>query len=360
MAGRLPSGVRLSPPAARRLTRFGIAPLLDPRFPLALRRRLLDATGAVSPLPRGARHARGSLGGVPTTVAVAGGPGEHRVLYLHGGGYQVGSARAYRGLLTHLSRATGAPVHAPDYRLAPEHPYPAAAEDAYAAFRALRNAGHPAQRIAVVGDSAGGGLAMALLLRLRAAGEELPGSVGLISPVARPDLLRARGHGERRAPTRCSTRRGCPARPTPTAGPVDAAELRPLEADLAGLPPLHVVAGGDEVLVDDADRLVERARAAGVAVTYRRAEGMWHDFPVLAGLLAEADAALAELGAALHADCTRTACCTDRAHRSKVADKRGMRKGIRDTLKGFPETESTRFPISLYHGWGSCGIPPLG
>ena len=155
--GRLPSGVRLSPPAARRLTRFGIAPLLDPRLPARVRRRLLDLTGAVSPLPRGARHARGVLGGVPTTVAVAGGPGEHRVLYLHGGGYQVGSARAYRGLLTHLSRATGAPVHAPDYRLAPEHPYPAGAEDAHAAFRALRNAGHLAQRIAVAGDSAGGG-----------------------------------------------------------------------------------------------------------------------------------------------------------------------------------------------------------
>jgi epsilon-lactone hydrolase len=122
--GRLPSGVRLSPPAARRLTRFGIAPLLDPRLPLGLRRRLLDLTGAVCPLPRGARHARGVLGGVPTTVAVAGGPGEHRVLHLHRGGYQVGSARAYRGLLTHLSRATDAPVHAPDYRLAPEHPYP--------------------------------------------------------------------------------------------------------------------------------------------------------------------------------------------------------------------------------------------
>ena len=229
--------MRLSPPAARRLTRFGIAPLLDPRLPLGLRRRLLDLTGAVCPLPRGTRHARGVLGGVPTTVAVAGGPGEHRVLYLHGGGYQVGSARAYRGLLAHLSRATGAPVHAPDYRLAPEHPYPAGAEDAHAAFRALRNAGHQAQRIAVVGDSAGGGLVMALLLRLRAAGEELPGSVGLIS---------------------------------------------------------------------DADRLAERARAAGVPVSYRRVDGMWHDFPVLAGLLTEADTALAELGAALHADCTRT------------------------------------------------------
>jgi monoterpene epsilon-lactone hydrolase len=302
---RLPSGVRLSPPAARRLTRFGIAPLLDPRYPVALRRRLLDASGAVSRLPRGARHARGSLGGVPTTVAVAGGPGEHRVLYLHGGGYQVGSARAYRGLLTHLSRMTGAPVHAPDYRLAPEHPYPAAAQDAHAAFRALRNAGHPAQRIAIAGDSAGGGLAMTLLLRLRAAGEELPGSVGLISPwldltCSAPAITANAASDAMLHPTWLSSAANS------YGWPVDAADLRPLEADLAGLPPLHVVAGADELLVDDADRLVERARAAGVAVTYRRVEGMWHAFPVLAGLLAEADAALAELGAALHADCTRT------------------------------------------------------
>ena len=179
--GRLPSGVRLSPPAARRLTRFGIAPLLDPRLPLACGAACWTSRRREPVAPRRA-PGRGVLGGVPTTVAVVGRPGVHRVLYLHGGGYQVASARAYRGLLTHLSRATGAPVHAPDYRLAPEHPYPAGAEDAHAAFRALRNAGHQAQRIAVVGDSAGGGLVMTLLLRLRAAGEELPGSVGLISP----------------------------------------------------------------------------------------------------------------------------------------------------------------------------------
>jgi monoterpene epsilon-lactone hydrolase len=94
-------------------------------------------------------------------------------------------------------------------------------------------------------------------------------------------------------------------------GLVDAADLRPLEADLTGLPPLHVVAGAAEVLVDDADRLVDRAGAAGVAVTYQRVDGMWHDFPVLAGLLAEADAAIAGLGAALRADCARP-----RDHRS--------------------------------------------
>ena len=271
-----------------------------------MRRHLLDRTGAVCPPPRGTRQARGRLSGVTTTVVAVGEPGVHRVLYLHGGGYQVGSARAYRGLLAHLSRACDAPVLAPDYRLAPEHPYPAAAEDVYATFRALRGAGHPAQRIAVVGDSAGGGLAMTLLLRLRAAGEELPGSVGLISPwldltCSAPSITANAASDVMLAPAWLAIAANM------YGGPEDAADLRPLDADLTGLPPLHVVAGGGELLVDDADGLVARARAAGVPVSYRRVEGMWHDFPVLAGLLAEADAAIMGLGAALRADCTRAA-----------------------------------------------------
>ena len=284
-------------------------------------------------------------------MAVAGAPGEHRVLYLHGGGYQVGSARAYRGLLAHLSRMTGAPVHAPDYRLAPEHPYPAAAEDAYATFHALRNAGHHPQHIAIVGDSAGGGLAMTLLLRLRAAGDELPGSVGLISPVARPRPAPRPRSPRMPPPTRCSTRRGCRCAANAYRGPVDAADLRPLEADLAGLPPLHVVAGGDEVLVDDADRLVERARAAGVAVTYRRRRGDVARLP-RAGRAAGRGRRGARRSSAPR--------CAPTARAPPCESDSGSGKRIRDTLKGFPETESTRFPISLYHGWGSCGIPPLG
>ncbi len=298
--------------AARLVTRFGIAPLLDPRLPVALRRRLLDATGSAMPLPRGTRHADGVLGGVPTTVvSAAGPPGVHRLLYLHGGGYHVSSPRAYRGLLAYLSLASGAPVHAPDYRLAPEHPYPAGVEDALAAYRALRTAGHQAQHIAVAGDSAGGGLTMALLLRLRAAGEELPGSVGLISPWL--DLTCSAPAVTANAATDVMLRPAfLPAAANDYGGPVDADDLRPLEADLTGFPPLHVVAGAAELLVDDADRLVERARAARVAVTYQRVEGMWHAFPVLAGLLAEADAALDALGAALRADCTRRPAPADR------------------------------------------------
>lgn len=298
--------------AARLITRFGIAPLLDPRLPIALRRRLLDASGAAVPLPRGTRHADGMLDGVPTTVVsavvgtVPGAAGVLRVLYLHGGGYQVSSAPAHRGLLAHLSRAAGSPVHAPDYRLAPEHPYPAGVEDALTAYRALHAARHSAQHIAVVGDSAGGGLTMALLLRLRAAGEELPGSVGLISPwldltCSAPAVTANVASDVMLSPTWLAVAAN------EYRAPADAEDIRPLEADLAGLPPLHVVAGAAELLVDDADRLVERARAAGVPVTYQRAEGMWHDFPVLAGLSAEADAAVDALGAALRADCTRAA-----------------------------------------------------
>lgn len=296
--------------ANRLVTRFGIAPLLDPRLPRAVRRRLLDATGYAVPLPRGTRRASGMLGGVPTEVVSAvAEPAVHRVLYLHGGGYEVGSPSSHRGLVAHLSKATGSPVFVPAYRLAPEHPYPAGLEDALAAFRALRTAGHEAQHIAVAGDSAGGGLAMSLLLRLREAGEELPGSVGLISPWL--DLTcSAATVMDNAVPDPMLDARWLPIAANHYGGPVDADDLRPLEADLAGLPPLHVVAGGAEILVDDADRLVERARAAGVAVTYERTEGLWHAFPVLAGLMAEADAAVEALGAALRADCTRPATAT--------------------------------------------------
>lgn len=292
--------------ANRFVTSAVVAPLLSPRLPVTVRRRLLDVTGAVLSLPRGVRRARGSLGGVPAeVVCAAGSPGPHRVLYLHGGGYLVGSPASHRALLAGLSRATGTPVHALDYRLAPEHPFPAALDDAVAAFRALREAGHPASRIAVAGDSAGGGLATALVLRLRATGDELPGSVGLISPwldleCTSPVLARNAASDAMLDPSWLPNA----ARDYRGATGGTAPELRPLEADLSGLPPLHVVAGSDEVLVDDADRFVDRARSAGATVTYHRADGMWHAFPVLAGTLREADRALDELGAHLRADCT--------------------------------------------------------
>jgi cation diffusion facilitator CzcD-associated flavoprotein CzcO/acetyl esterase/lipase len=305
--------VHLPRPAARLLTRAVVRPLLSPGLPLPLRRALLDATGWAVPAPRGTLRVRQELGGVPgERVTAAGATGPHQVLYLHGGGYQTGSPASHRALTAALSRAAGAPVHVPDYRLAPEHPFPAALQDALAAWRALRAAGHPARRVAVLGDSAGAGLAMSLVLALRAAGEELPGALGLVSPwvdldLASPWIARNAARDAMLDPgwlgDAVRSYRGAA---------VDAPELRPLEADLAGLPPLHVVAGAEEVLVGDADALVERARAAGVPVRYTRAARMWHAYPVLAGLLAEADEAVAGL-----ADSVRAA-CAPRGRRPRV------------------------------------------
>jgi acetyl esterase/lipase len=290
------------------LTRRVVAPLLAPRLPLPVRRKLLTATGVVAPLPRGTRRCRTSLGGVPTVrVTAAAAIGPVQVLYLHGGGYTAGSAGSHLALLAGLSRAALAPVHALEYRLAPEHPFPAALDDALAAYQALLAAGHQAHRIAVAGDSAGGGLAMGLLLRLRALGKELPGSVGLISPWLDLDLRSPMVWANAGSDAMLDPAWLALAAQAYRAGST-AAELRPLEAELTGLPPLHVVAGSAEVLVGDADALVDRAQAAGAQVTYRREPGMWHTYLVFAGLLAEADVAVDELGAALSRDCSGRVC----------------------------------------------------
>jgi cation diffusion facilitator CzcD-associated flavoprotein CzcO/acetyl esterase/lipase len=272
-----------------------------------MRRPLLDAVGLLAPVPAGTRRSSGALGGVPTErVASRGAEGPHQVLLLHGGGYQVGSPASHRGLAAHLSRAALAPVHVPRYRLAPEHPFPAAVDDAEAAYRALRAAGHHAQRIALVGDSAGGGIVMALVLRLRAEGEELPGAIGLVSPwldlgMRSPSLHDNAGRDALLSPGWLGS-----AADSFLAGGQAPAELRPLDTDLAGLPPVHVIAGTDEILLGDADALVERIRAAGGRVGYRRVRGMWHDFLLFAGLLRDADAAVAELGAVVHRACSGT------------------------------------------------------
>ncbi|WP_232663748.1 alpha/beta hydrolase [Pseudonocardia sp. TRM90224] len=287
----------------RLASRGVIAPLLNPSYPVTVRRRVLDATGYTVLAPRGTRRSRGALGGVPTErVAAREAAGPHQVLYLHGGGYQVGSPTSHRGLAAHLSLAASAPVHVPDYRLAPEHPYPAAVDDVERCFLALREAGHPAQRIAVVGDSAGGGLAMALVLRLRAAGADLPGSIGLISPWLDLDLrfpeLWTNADSDAMLDPRWlaeAVRAYC--------GAERCAELTPLDADLSGLPPIHTFVGTDEILLGDTNALVAAVEKAGGSITCRRDPGMWHDHLVFAGMLQEADDAMAELGGALRADC---------------------------------------------------------
>jgi cation diffusion facilitator CzcD-associated flavoprotein CzcO/acetyl esterase/lipase len=289
-------------PVVRALVRATVAPVLSPRIPVGAQRRLLDLSGRVLPLPRGTRSTASSLGGVPSVrITTAGSTGSHVVLFLHGGGYTTGSPASHLGLGAGLAEASGAPVHLLHYRRAPEHPYPAAVDDAHAAFRALVEAGQVPQRIILAGDSAGAGIAVALLLRLRDAGEELPGTVGLISPWLDLDLtdpaVAANTGRDAMLDPRWLRRAAVAYR----AGS-DSPGLRPLEADLSGLPPLHVVAGADEILVGDAERLVRGVTAVGGRADLHVAPGMWHDHLIFAGLLGQAAADLRALGAALRAD----------------------------------------------------------
>jgi cation diffusion facilitator CzcD-associated flavoprotein CzcO/acetyl esterase/lipase len=241
------------------------------------------------------------LGGVPCErVERADVDERHAVLYVHGGGYTIGSPVTHRGLGAAISRATRAPVWLVDYRRAPEHPYPAAIEDAVSAYRGLLESGLDPARIAIAGESAGAGIAMATALRLRDGGDPLPSGLVLLcglfdftrsGPTMRTNQRRDAGlHGGWAIASSEGYR-----------GDVDPRhpELSAIEAELAGLPRIHMQCGTDDLLLSDSDGLAERASAAGVSVDYRRYPRMWHAFQLAAGSLQEADEAIEEVGAAV-------------------------------------------------------------
>jgi monoterpene epsilon-lactone hydrolase len=217
------------------------------------------------------------------------------LLYLHGGGYFFCSPETHRSITIALAIQAEARVFAPDYRLAPEHPYPAAIEDAVAAYRMLLAEGIPAGRIVIGGDSAGGGLALATLLSLRAAGEALPAGAILFSPWT--DLA---GTGETLVSNDNSDvmfhGNGIKAGAAIYLGGTPATDplASPLYADLAGLPPLFLQASGSEVLLSDSTRLVEKARAAGVAIESEIWPKLPHVWQIFSPFLPEAKAALAK------------------------------------------------------------------
>ena len=219
------------------------------------------------------------------------------VLYLHGGGYVIGSPRSHRHLAAAIAGAAGASALLLDYRLAPEHPFPAAVEDATAAYRWLLDQAIAPERIVIAGDSAGGGLTVATLLALREARVPLPAGGVCISPwvdltcsgasyrtMAEADPIVRRAEVEEMALAYL----GATSPRTPLASP--------LFADLRGLPPLLIHVGRDEVLLDDAVQLAERAKAAGVDATldiYERMIHVWHWF---LPMLDEAQTAVEAIG----------------------------------------------------------------
>ncbi len=267
---------------------------------LVEQREALDRGAASSAPPRGVRVRRADLGGRPAEwIHPDGGRDDAVVLYLHGGGYCLGSPGTHRDLAARLAVATGATVVSLDYRLAPEHPFPAAVDDACAAYRGLVAGGTPPGRVAVAGDSAGGGLTVATLLALRSAGVPLPAAAVCLSPWV--DLTQT-------APTFESlagedpmvTKDGLDEMADAyLAGTDPRSELAsPLFAgNLGGLPPVHIEVGACEVLLDDSLRLADRIRQDGGEATVTVWPELVHVFQVFPGsMVPEADESVAAVG----------------------------------------------------------------
>jgi monoterpene epsilon-lactone hydrolase len=221
------------------------------------------------------------------------------LLHLHGGGYTAGSAEAYRGLAARLSSACARPVLAVDYRLAPEHPFPAALDDCVAAYRWLvRGVGIAPADIVLAGDSAGGNFMIATMLRLRSAGEQLPAAaVGLSAQFDMSlsgESVTTRAHRDPMISP--ESIRKCAAAYIGSADPRDPL-VSPLFADLHGLPPLLLQVGSEEMLRDDNARMAAKAEAAGVSVTFEEWPDMIHVWHMYSDRLHDAREALQRIGA---------------------------------------------------------------
>jgi monoterpene epsilon-lactone hydrolase len=250
------------------------------------RRAAFAPAGRLHPVPDDVMVTEVTAGGVPTHWLAAPGADTGRVLmFLHGGGFQMGSLRSDGELAARLGRAAGMRVLFPEYRLAPEDPFPAAIDDALTAWHWLRTSQDlPAASMAVAGDSAGGGLAAALLVAVRDAGQPLPAAAVLMSPTV--DLTSSGASMTERADQ------------DPFSTPALLRQLAsdylagadpktplasPLFASLSGLPPLLIQAGTADLLLSDAERLAAAARRAGVDVTLHIGEGLPHVYPIMLG-----------------------------------------------------------------------------
>ncbi len=287
----------LSAALLRGFLRLGFKRLIGPPFGARWQRAVVGLLSPLMPGVRGTIRYTERWGSVPVqVVAPAVGEGRTHVLYLHGGAFCLGSPHTHRSITTRLARAAGAVVAVPDYRLAPEHPYPAALDDARACYQALLARGVAPERIVLAGDSAGGALAMALLLSLKRAGQPMPAGALLISPVTDPAL---QGESlDRRRAADPMIRGGWLRQGLAWYGaPATAREHHPLEADLSGLPPVMIQVGDQEVLLDDSLRLAARLEHSGVECRLQVWQGRWHVFHLQSAWLRSAAQAIAELGA---------------------------------------------------------------
>ncbi len=269
---------------------------LDLGGELVEQRQVMEEMMAAIPLAEDVETSEAELGGVGAVlVETDGAKVDRAVLYLHGGAYALGSARTGVGLASEVGRRAAARAYSVDYRLAPEHPYPAAVEDCVAAYGALLDSGLEPARIAVVGESAGAGLVAATLVGLKAAGLAQPACAALISPWA--DLTLTDTMLEAKAAVDpVLTAPGLRRRRDEYVEEADARAASPAYADLTGVAPMLIVAGSHEVLVGDSLRLARRAAECDVRVDLQIWPGAPHVFPGFAAMLDEGAEALDSLG----------------------------------------------------------------
>jgi epsilon-lactone hydrolase len=276
---------------------------LDLGGDVAEQRVIFEEMMAAIPMPADVTTSSASLGGIPVVnVEAAGADHASVIFYLHGGAYAIGTAASSVGLASDLGRRAGARLVTVDYRLAPEHPHPAAIDDAVAAYRGLLDSGVAASAIAIAGESAGAGLAAATMVALKNAGLPQPSAAVLMSPWA--DLtLSSESISLKAAVDPALTPEGLRRRAVDYVADGDrtAQLVSPIFADLTGLPPLLIQAGSHEILLDDATRLAAHAAAADVAVTLEITPGVPHVFQGFAAILDEGDAALTSAGEFLRA-----------------------------------------------------------
>jgi monoterpene epsilon-lactone hydrolase len=280
------------------LIRTNFSPMSDANLSASeLRAGIESVAGTVAPLA-GTTVEPIDVGGVPSEWVRPGGAvaRDACVLYLHGGGYVIGSCNTHRALASHLAGRSGLPVLVVDYRLGPEHPYPAAVDDALTAYEWLLAEGFEPDRIVVAGDSAGGGLTLATLLALRDRGRPLPALGVPISPWT--DLtLTGESMTSMAEHDPMVTRPGLQRMADWYTGGADPKDplVSPLFADPAGLPPLLIHVGEVETLRDDAIRFAERATAAGVDVTLEVWPEMIHVWHVFGPDVPESEAGVARI-----------------------------------------------------------------
>jgi acetyl esterase/lipase len=291
------------PSLQSRFNRLIIKYYVAPKFrragnSVAAWKKLMESFDKLQRIPKDTQIKPVMVGNTPAEwVDSPGGSEQHAVLYLHGGAFVMGSPASHRETAARLSAASGIRLLVLDYRLAPEHPFPAALENAISAYHWLLELGYTPGEVAMGGDSSGGSLAVQTMLALREAGESLPAAGFCMSPPLDWTRFDGESYQTRALVDPWITEDMCRFTGGLYVGYNDPTTplLNPLDMDLTGLPPLCIHVGDDEVLLSDSVRLAERAQAAGVEVEFKIWPGMWHVFQTSAATVPEARQSIAEI-----------------------------------------------------------------